>query len=85
MRPDGALVAMVGGRDYDQSQFNRKRAKARPGASEQNKTPHYAGFCLSALSSNGGLGGWGIVARPRLSELVVLACPEVRPSRAWGC
>ncbi|CAN7250695.1 PBP1A family penicillin-binding protein [Phenylobacterium sp. LjRoot219] len=33
MRPDGAVVAMVGGRDYDQSQFNRAvQAKRQPGS-----------------------------------------------------
>src|SRR5262245_18696839 len=33
MRPDGAVVAMVGGRDYDESQFNRAvDAKRQPGS-----------------------------------------------------
>ena len=33
MRPDGAVVAMVGGRDYHQSQFNRAAdAKRQPGS-----------------------------------------------------
>jgi penicillin-binding protein 1A len=33
MRPDGAVVAMVGGRDYDQSQFNRAAdARRQPGS-----------------------------------------------------
>lgn len=33
MRPDGAVVAMVGGRDYGQSQFNRAvQAKRQPGS-----------------------------------------------------
>ena len=33
MRPDGAVVAMVGGQDYDQSQFNRAAdAKRQPGS-----------------------------------------------------
>jgi len=33
MRPDGAVVAMVGGRDYGQSQFNRVvQAKRQPGS-----------------------------------------------------
>jgi penicillin-binding protein 1A len=33
MRPDGAVLAMVGGRDYDQSQFNRAAdAKRQPGS-----------------------------------------------------
>ncbi|HEY7662391.1 MAG TPA: PBP1A family penicillin-binding protein [Xanthobacteraceae bacterium] len=33
MRPDGAVVAMVGGRDYDRSQFNRAAdAKRQPGS-----------------------------------------------------
>lgn len=34
MRPDGRVVAMVGGRDYDKSQFNRAAlAKRQPGSS----------------------------------------------------
>jgi len=34
MRPDGAVVAMVGGRNYNQSQFNRAtQAKRSPGSS----------------------------------------------------
>ncbi len=33
MRPDGAVLAMVGGRDYDQSQFNRAAdARRQPGS-----------------------------------------------------
>jgi membrane peptidoglycan carboxypeptidase len=33
MRPDGAVVAMVGGRNYDDSQFNRAvDAKRQPGS-----------------------------------------------------
>ena len=33
MRPDGAVVAMIGGRDYDQSQFNRAAdARRQPGS-----------------------------------------------------
>lgn len=33
MRPDGAVVAMVGGRDYDESQFNRAAdAQRQPGS-----------------------------------------------------
>jgi membrane peptidoglycan carboxypeptidase len=33
MRPDGAVVAMVGGRDYNESQFNRAvQAKRQPGS-----------------------------------------------------
>jgi 1A family penicillin-binding protein len=33
MRPDGAVVAMVGGRDYDRSQFNRAAdARRQPGS-----------------------------------------------------
>jgi membrane peptidoglycan carboxypeptidase len=33
MRPDGAVVAMVGGRDYDESQFNRAAdARRQPGS-----------------------------------------------------
>jgi penicillin-binding protein 1A len=33
MRPDGAVVTMVGGRDYDQSQFNRAAdARRQPGS-----------------------------------------------------
>ena len=33
MRPDGAVVAMVGGRDYDTSQFNRAvQARRQPGS-----------------------------------------------------
>jgi penicillin-binding protein 1A len=33
MTPDGAIVAMVGGRDYDESQFNRAaQAKRQPGS-----------------------------------------------------
>lgn len=33
MRPDGAVVAMVGGRDYSESQFNRAvQAKRQPGS-----------------------------------------------------
>lgn len=32
MRPDGRVVAMVGGRDYKQSQFNRADAERQPGS-----------------------------------------------------
>lgn len=33
LRPDGAILAMVGGRDYDQSQFNRvTQARRQPGS-----------------------------------------------------
>ena len=33
MRPDGAVVAMVGGKDYDESQFNRAvDARRQPGS-----------------------------------------------------
>jgi membrane peptidoglycan carboxypeptidase len=33
MKPDGAITAMVGGRDYDQSEFNRAtQAKRQPGS-----------------------------------------------------
>lgn len=33
MRPDGAVIAMVGGRDYEKSQFNRAaQAKRQPGS-----------------------------------------------------
>ena len=33
MAPDGAILAMVGGRDYTESQFNRvTRAKRQPGS-----------------------------------------------------
>ena len=33
MRPDGAVIAMVGGRNYDESQFNRAvDAQRQPGS-----------------------------------------------------
>ena len=33
MTPDGAILAMVGGRDYNESQFNRAtQAKRQPGS-----------------------------------------------------
>jgi len=33
MTPDGAIVAMVGGRDYNESQFNRAtQARRQPGS-----------------------------------------------------
>jgi penicillin-binding protein 1A len=33
MKPDGAIIAMVGGRDYDESEFNRAtQAKRQPGS-----------------------------------------------------
>jgi membrane peptidoglycan carboxypeptidase len=33
MRPDGAVVAMIGGRDYSDTQFNRAtQAKRQPGS-----------------------------------------------------
>jgi penicillin-binding protein 1A len=58
MRPDGAVVAMVGGRDYDKSQFNR--------AVEANRQPGSAFklFVYLAALRNGYSPGYFINARP---------------------
>jgi penicillin-binding protein 1A len=58
MRPDGAVVAMVGGRDYDKSQFNR--------AVEANRQPGSAFklFVYLAALRNGYSPGNFINARP---------------------
>ncbi|MEJ2436034.1 MAG: transglycosylase domain-containing protein, partial [Pseudolabrys sp.] len=58
MRPDGAVVAMVGGRDYDKSQFNR--------AVEANRQPGSAFklFVYLAALRNGYSPGSFINARP---------------------
>jgi penicillin-binding protein 1A len=58
MRPDGAVVAMVGGRDYDKSQFNR--------AVEANRQPGSAFklFVYLAALRNGYSPGSLINARP---------------------
>ena len=41
MAPDGALLAMVGGRDYNESQFNRAtQAKRQPGSLFAFRLPH---------------------------------------------
>jgi membrane peptidoglycan carboxypeptidase len=49
MRPDGSVVAMVGGRDYDESQFNRAvQAKRQPGSAFK--------FFVYAAALRGGFG-----------------------------
>ena len=58
MRPDGAVVAMVGGRDYDESQFNRAvDAKRQPGSA-------FKLFVYFAALQNGYLPDDGIDASP---------------------
>src|SRR3546814_8305217 len=54
MRPNGEVVAMVGGKDYAASPFNRAtQARRQPGRSEEHTSalpslmrPPYAVFCL---------------------------------------